>query len=246
MNSEWRTLPSLASLGVDAAPSKPRRSSIDPAVHAQLQVAIVDVVEADAKASVRRLALALAIELGKRTGLPEKELPSHNTLRAFIDRELRRRQREQEVGNDLLLDHSACGLLRPDRSTYTLFAIVDTASQIIMGAGLGDVADARAGYRLAARDALSRLGADDFRDLPWSDRVSRIQIVPGDDGTAPFQGVDLHGTAPGIGSNFTAERRAGDYLRKHVGSAIGVVPIWPARMGSAPPPRFRDRSRAEA
>lgn len=228
MNAKWREQKSLEALGVGAAPERERRSQFLPAVNEVLQSAVAEIVK-DTDASIRALALRLADSALQR-GVPPGELPGHNTLRSIVERARRDRLREQQVGNELLLDHAACGLQRPDGAPWTVFVIADAASQLILGASAGDAADSHEGYAAAASDALRRIKEPALETLLWADRLSRVQIVPGAGGANSFARVAKQAAAAGIGLNLTADRKAGRYLEQVIGRAIGVLPIWPARI----------------
>lgn len=236
MNAKWRERKSLEALGVGAAPERERRSQFLPSVNEVLQSALAEIV-VDNDASVRALALRLA-DAALERGVPPEELPGHNTLRSIVERARRERVREKEVGNELLLDHAACGLQHPDGAPWTVFAIVDAASQLILGASPGDAAHSEEGYAAAARDALRRIREPDLEGLPWADRLSRVQIVPGAGGAGPFARVVEDAAAAGVGLNITADRKAGRYLERLIGRAIGVLPIWPARISIASLPAW--------
>src|SRR5690606_21734796 len=126
MNARWRDGPSLAALGVGAQPERGRRSQFSPEVNAVLQSAAAEVASDD-DASVRALALRLA-DIARAKGLSEEDLPGHNTLRGIVERARRERDRRRKVGNQLLLDHAACGIMREDGSPWTAFVIVDAAT----------------------------------------------------------------------------------------------------------------------
>ena len=66
----------------------------------------------------------------------------------------------------------------------TAFVILDRASQVVIGAALGDVGDSVEGYGRAALDAFRRLHAGEFGRLRWEERMERAQIVAGTDKSA--------------------------------------------------------------
>lgn len=228
MNTLWRENRSLAALGVGAAPERERRSQFSPEVNAVLQSVVADIAR-DSDASVRSLALRLgaaALDLG----VSPDQLPGHNTLRTIVERARRDRLRENEVGNALLLDHAACGLKQPDGAPWTVFVIADAASQLILGAAPGEATVAAQGYSEAARDAMRRIHDPSFAALPWAERLSRMQVVPGGGTWDAFSNIIAEAAAIGVGLNLTADRKAGRYLEQVVGRAIGVLPIWPHRI----------------
>lgn len=241
MNARWRDGRSLAALGVGAQPERGRRSQFPPEVNAVLQSAVADVVRDDA-ASVRALALRLA-DIALAEGVPAGQLPGHNTLRGIVERARRDRHRRREVGTELLLDHAACGIMRDDGAPWTVFVIADAASQLILGAAPGSAGSVQRGYADAARDAVRRIGGPTFTNVSWADRIARVQLVPGAGDGAAFWRVVGEARSLGIGMNLTSDRKAGRYLERLAGRAIGVLPIWPARVGAADlPPWASERS----
>lgn len=221
MGKAWREQRSLASLGAFAGAPKTRVGKYD----AALKRALGTVVAAAPEASVRKLAL----DLEAASGIPPKEMPSHNTMRRYIEIELRRLQQKTKAGDDVMLDCSACTLTPTDSALLTIFAILDRWTQVVLGAALGDVADSRAGYALAARDAERRLGAGRFADLPWVGKMSRAEIVVGSD-VAGWADARAEFAAAGMGAPFepsTKKDRFGRYLRSLTGLRIGTVVVMP-------------------
>ncbi|MBA2920877.1 hypothetical protein GON01_02780 [Sphingomonas sp. MAH-20] len=232
MNKDWNAHRSLSALGVSAAPRARRMKAVRADLGANLQAAAAVVVDADEEASVRQLALDLENALRSNVG-SEVTLPSHNTLRSVIEAELRRRRRKGRPGEHLLLDHCGCGILRPDLTAYEMFAILDSATHLVIGASLGDGDEAMPGYSLAAADALERLGDQRLRRIDWAQRVAHAQVVPGEDD--PRVALDvLRGAAPGIGLNVT-KKGGGRYILSRVGPQLGVLPLWRTRPGLDPP-----------
>lgn len=241
MNARWRDGPSLAALGVGAQPERGRRSQFSPEVNAVLQSAAAEVASDD-DASVRALALRLA-DIARAKGLSEEDLPGHNTLRGIVERARRERDRRRKVGNQLLLDHAACGIMREDGSPWTAFVIVDAATQLILGAAPDGANAVECGYADAARDAARRIAASTLARVAWADRLAQVQLVPGAGNGAAFERVVAEARSIGIGLNLTSDRKAGRYLEHLVGRSIGVLPLWPARVGAAElPPWAAERA----
>ena len=92
---------------------------------------------------------------------------------------------------------------------------------------------------------MRRIREPDLEGLPWADRLSRVQIVPGAGGAGPFARVVEDAAAAGVGLNITADRKAGRYLERLIGRAIGVLPIWPARISIASLPAWAARTAQE-
>lgn len=236
MNARWREGRTLAALGVGAQPERARRSQFSPEVNEILQSAVSDVVR-DEKASVRALALRLE-DTVRSLGVADADVPGHNTLRAIVERARRDRLRRREVGNELLFDHAACGIARDDGAPWIVFVIADAASQLILGAAPGTAGSVERGYADAARDAMRRIGDPGFAKLKWADRLAAVQLVPGAEGSATLDRIAVEARSAGIGMNLTTDRKAGRYLKRLAGRGIGVLPIWPARVGAAEVPSW--------
>ena len=249
MAKAWRNDRSLAALGTFAAAPKSRVGKYD----ATIRKLVGEVIDADADASVRKLAIDLDSKL--RAAL-DRAGPSHNTLRRYVEEELRRRVRESSAGVDLQLDCCACTLTPSNERLFIAFVILDRATQVVLGADLGALADSRAGYREAALDALRRLDDSQFVRLPWVDSSARAEIVIGDDENAWTEmkkrlvDANLHA---GIELS-TKPNRFGRYLRPATGLRIGTVVFFPIRTGedgktgvraSSSLMEFRERLRVE-
>lgn len=230
MAKAWREDRSLASLGTFAAAPKSRLRWYDAAIRRIVGM----VVDADAGASVRKLSIDLAGRLEVPSG--EKE-PSHNTLRRYVEEELRRREREASAGVELQLDCCACKLTPGDDEVYIAFVILDRATQVVLGAELGRRAESREGYRVAARDALRRLDDGEFLRLPWVDVWARAQIVVGDD-QGVWEETKRRLTAAQLRAGIelsNKDSRFGRYLRPATGLRIGTVVFLPTRTGEDRP-----------
>ena len=220
MGKAWRDAPSLASLGTFAGAPKTRVGQHDAVIRKVLGA----VVTADPEASVRKLALDL-----EAASAIAKDPPSHNTFRRYIEEEKRRRNQTSRAGYELMLDCSACTLTPSDTALLTLFAILDRETQVILGAALGDVADSRAGYAQAARDASRRLEASRFARLPWVERMERAEVVAGQDLDA-WTDARADAAAADVGAPLepsTREKRFGRYLRPLTGLRVGTVVVLP-------------------
>ena len=220
MGKAWRETRSLASLGTFAGAPKTRVGRHD----ATIRKALASVVSADPEGSVRKLALDL-----EAASAITDDPPSHNTFRRYVEEEKRRRQQRSQAGYELMLDCSACTLTPSDTDLLTVFAILDRGTQVILGASLGDIADSRAGYAAAARDAMDRLERGELADLPWVGRMERAEIVVGQD-VAAWDRVRDEAADAGVGAPLepsTRENRFGRYLRPLTGLRIGTVVVMP-------------------
>lgn len=222
MAKAWRQKPSLAALGTFAKSS--RRPDPRETVLRQM---VAKVLGPYPTGSVRQNALALgeAYEAahGGKVGL--------SMLRRVVENELRRREIERRLGNEIQFDCSACSVLRSDETPYTLFAVIDRGSQLVLGAALGDVRSSEAGYAAACRDGLRRIESNAFDDLPWLERVARMELVAGLDAER-WANLRTEMAAAGVAAPVepsTRPNRFGRYLRNAVGERFGRIDMWYGR-----------------
>lgn len=224
----WRERRSLASLGSYASARRPRQRYDTETTNA-LQAVVARVVEDNPDASVARLAQLLAEE----SRLPAKKLPSRNTLRLLVERELRRRVETREAGYEVLFDCSAISFPRVDGLAHTMFVIIDSGTHLILGHAVGDVGDSLSGYRAAASDAMARMPQLSNGRSLWADHLERSQLVPGDDREAITKLANGLETTVGASAPqlLTSDRPYGRYIRKHLGLKLGPIRIIPSRTG---------------
>lgn len=222
MAKAWADAPSLKVLGVLATAPRTRRSKHDDLLSQRAS----ELIDAYPGQSVRQLAL----KLGETPGLGDKP-PTYNTLRRFVDDEIRKRSRKALPGKYVGFDCCACSMQRMDGSEYALFAIVDQESHLILGAALGDAADSRRGYADAAADGLRRMGRSPLAGLAWLDRVEGFQLVVGVDGER-WNDIRREIVAAGVRAPIepsTRRQRFGRYLKPAVGSRLGRIALSPNR-----------------
>lgn len=236
MAKAWEADRSLAALGTFAKSSR----RLDPREVALRQI-VAKVLGPDPNGSVRRMAM----KLGEAHSSSGGEKVGLSMLRRVVEFELRRRDAEGRLGADIQFDCAACSILRRDDTPYTLFAILDRGSQLVLGAALGDVADSSAGYAEACRDALRRLAAGEFDDLPWAGRVVRMELVAGLDADR-WANLRPRMAAAGVSAPVepsTRPGRFGRYLRSAVGERLGLVDMWYGRtIADDRAPKVSDRS----
>lgn len=226
MHAAWRQNRSLASLGTFAAVPRTRVLSY----HDDLKELVASVVDGDPGGSVRRLALALGEAYGRKTGAPEADWPSYNTLRKFAEAELRSRMRSDEPGSDVRFDCCACHLPHSE-DIFVAFLIIDKATRAVLGGALADPDHSRKGYGLAARDAVRRLAAPPLNALRWSAELGHSEIVIGRDVAFWSDHVQRMNKA-GLSGQLqpaTAARRFGLYVRRYLGDRLGRVRFAPGR-----------------
>lgn len=222
MAKAWRERRSLAALGTFAGSSRrpdPRQSA--------LQSIVPEVLGPWPTGSVRQM----AIKLGEASAAQGGGKVGDSMLRRVVEEELRRRDAERRLGNDIQFDCSACSVLRPDGSPYTLFAVLDRGSQLLLGAAMGDVGDSRTGHAAACRDARRRIDAKAYDGLPWVDRPSRMELVVGLDADR-WTGLRDEMAAAGLSAPVepsTKPSRFGRYLRNAVGDRLGRIDLWYGR-----------------
>jgi hypothetical protein len=226
--ADWRRQPSLGSLGVFAAAGG-RATKLDPASVNALQAVVADVVSLGGGASVdelvRRMVTAAA--------LPAESVPSRFKLRSIVEAELRRVSARHDAGAEIALDCVATTMPGSDRRPHVAFLLMDRGTRLILGAAVGDVDEARAGYAAAARDAQRRI-TDVGSRLPWAARLVRAEITAGNDVDACVMLVGEINAALGSArvQLATAERRFGAYARRIVGDSLGRISFTPARTGA--------------
>ena len=237
MAKAWREARSLSSLGTFAKSS--RRT--DPREVA-LQRIVARVIGKWPTGSVRQMAM----ELGHAFEQAGGGKVGTSMLRRVVEDELRRREVEGQLGNEIQFDCAACSLLRPDDTPYTLFAVLDRGSQLLLGAALGDVADSRSGYAVAAVDALRRIESGVFDGLPWVDAVARMALVAGLDADH-WVALQARMATSGVSAPVqpsTSPKRFGRYLKPAVGDRLGRLDMWYGRTvpDDARAPKVADRS----
>nr|WP_314471486.1 hypothetical protein [uncultured Sphingomonas sp.] len=237
MAKAWREARSLSSLGTFAKSSR----RIDPREIA-LQRIVARVIGRFPTGSVRQMALDLGQAFeeagGGKVGL--------SMLRRVVEEELRRREVEGQLGNEIQFDCAACSLLRLDDTPYTLFVVLDRGSQLLLGAALGDVSNSPAGYAAAATDALRRIGSGHFDGLPWVDAVARMVLVAGLDADR-WVALQSEMASAGVKAPVqpsTSPKRFGRYLKPAVGDRLGRLDMWYGRTvpDDARAPKIADRS----
>ncbi len=226
MHRDWRDNRSLASIGTSAV--MPRSRTL--AYHNDLLPLVVEVVDADPEASVRKLAMALDEVVGARLGLEPEDRPSYNTLRKFAEVEQRRRHREASPGNEVVFDCCACTLPHAE-GVFVAYLILDRGTHAVLGAALGTAEASRLGYSNAAKDALGRIGRKPLTNLSWTEKLARSQLVPGVDEEA-WRGIGQEMADVGGGGNFQlaqSRRRFGTYVRRLFGDRMGRVKFMPGK-----------------
>jgi hypothetical protein len=227
----WPNERSLRSLGAYAVATR-SRERFKPEVVNALQAVVAEVVRdnADAPASVAKLAQLL----GERSGLPAGDLPKKNTLRLYVEREIRRVRETRQAGQEILFDCSATSLRRKDGDRHTVFMVIDRGTRLILGHSVGSPAESASGYAAAARDAQRRIGSGSFPGRLWSPRLVNAQLVPGTD----IDGVrklmqQVYREPAGSTPQVVGQGTYGRYMREHVGLKLGPIQLVPARTGDA-------------
>ncbi|UZK68776.1 hypothetical protein OKW76_12100 [Sphingomonas sp. S1-29] len=232
MARAWSANRSLESLGAYVSATKPR-SSLKPHVNQALMAVVKQVVEAQSNQG--NSIATLAKKLGAASNLPAKDVPSANTLRAFIEREQRRRRNTKLAGTQVLFDLSATSLLRDDGRPHVAFLAIDDGTGLILGHAIGLAEESRAGYQAAAQNSLSRILAALRAKTIWSETMERSQIVPGVDAPAiASMSSRIKGEIGGAAPQLTAEDKQGGYIRRHTGLKLGSIRMLPSRTGAAP------------
>ncbi len=237
MHRQWRENRSLSSIGASAAMSRTRALSH----HDLLQRRVVEVVdqaqaaagEVGKDASVRQLVLALE-QVAPLTSKGKKL--SYNTLRKFVEAELRRRLAEQKPGNEIMFDCCSCLLPHAGDSPFIAFLVLDKATRAILGFSFGNASESRHGYARAAEVALTRLSRKPFIGLDWAERLERSEVVIGTD-TDAWSDIRAEMTAAGLRGQLqpsTSSQRFGRYVRKLIGDRAGRVKFLPGKTAKEP------------
>jgi hypothetical protein len=224
----WGERRSLASVGASASTTRTRQR-MDSEVAGAVQAAVVKVV---AESSGDSMA-ALIRRVSEVAGV--KKAP--NTLRPFVERELRRLAQRKLAGEEIFFDCVATSLRRSDGTGHVAFLVIDAGTGLIRGHAVGDASASAAGYAAAARNAQDVI----FGTLPpseiWADETRRSQIVPGGDASAIEGLVALaRDEAGGIAPQIVRAGSYGRYVRAAVGLKIGPIRLLPARTGTDSPP----------
>lgn len=220
--SEWRSAPSLGSLGAFTGAGAARQRLNPDAVNA-LQAVIADVYAVNKGASISQL-VRLMVEA---SGVDEAILPGIQRLRGIVEAEMRRDAATGEAGHAMKGDVTAINLPREDGRPHLMFVLIDEGTRLVLGAWTQGELDEESGYRGAAIDAEQRI-ASSLSGLKWADRLTRMEfkVREADAGMALRRRMSEAGVrAPAQG----APKRYGRYFRDLIGQRIGRVEPTPAR-----------------
>ncbi|QCB43243.1 hypothetical protein E5673_14255 [Sphingomonas sp. PAMC26645] len=227
MARAWPNERSLRTLGTYAVATQ-SRERFKPEVVAAIQAVVTDVVRFNEGVSVARLVQVLA----ERSGLPAENLPKKNTLRVFVERELRRVREVKQAGHEILFDCCATSMRRADGRRHDIFVIIDAGTRLILGLAVGDTTNSAAGYAEAARDALHRVAEDAFPGSIWATRIERSQLVPGEDSDQIRIVAAKLVAAIGRGvPQVVGQGTYGRYIREHIGLKLDAIQMLPGRTG---------------
>ncbi|RZK03390.1 MAG: hypothetical protein EOO76_03065 [Novosphingobium sp.] len=231
LGKKWRETQSILALGT-ANKVPARRNRLDGDVVNSLQAAVPNIVKERDGASISELVRRLA-----QTDVGGKDMLGTSTLRAMVEREIRRLESKGQPGFRFVLDITAVGVKNSDGGLYTMFAVIDAASRIVVGFATGSVDDSRDGYRAAAKDALARLDRPGLRSLGWSETTARADIVTGEDVEALTSLVLSHSDLRRHAqlSLTDGKRRLGRYFREFVGNQIGRMRLLPVKVADTQP-----------
>ncbi|MEG4930200.1 hypothetical protein QUA99_25230 [Microcoleus sp. F10-B2] len=224
--ADWREAPGLDAIGAFAGTAGGIKSSrLDPNVVNALQAVVAEVVKFNQGASVSQLVRLMV----QRAGVSEDRLPSELRLRKFVEDEQRRVSATGMAGHGIKFDCTAIDIPQADRRPYVMFACIDTGTRAVLGVAVRETALAVEGYAMAAADALDRI-SNELNDLPWTDRVARIEITAGIDLDPSADLVRSIGEQIGaLVQLASSPKRFGRYLRDSVGDGLGRIRFTPAR-----------------
>ncbi len=232
MARAWSEKRSLASVGAFASTTQTRQR-IEPEVAQALQAAVVEIVAANPNDSVA----ALVRRLAEQTGA--KKAP--NTLRPFVERELRRIEQKGLAGQEIQFDCTATSLRRVDGSHHVAFLVIDAGSSMIIGHSIGDVSSSAAGYAAAAADSRSRILKGLLPRNIWAAATERSQLVPGTDveALAALSG-NIRNELGGVAPQLLRAGSYGRYARQQFSLKIGPIRLLPNRtVENAPPTEWK-------
>lgn len=222
--ADWRATPSIDALGAFAGAGVAARAYSDPAVVNALQAVVGRVVETNGGAKVSELVRLMVA----RAGFAAPPL-GPTKLRAIVTDEQRRRAATGDAGHAVRLDCVAVNLPREGGRPWIMFCCLDQGTGAILGAAMSAEPVTREGYRLAARNALDRMGTS-LAGLPWAIRLARVEMTAGVDVDEAILLRDELMTAGVTGAQVAQkEKRFGQYVRATVGERIGRIAITPKR-----------------
>lgn len=225
MASAWRRRKDLAALGVFAK-SQDRASRLDARAVNLLQSLVPKVVDADPDRSIESLRASLLAQVNQVAAAtippiePSLRIPSRMVVRRMIERELARRAAESLICHDVAFDHCPLSLIDEAGVRFTLFAIVDRATGLLLGVSMGQLPDSVAGYAGAANDALDRIprlsGASE-----WADATQRVELSAGPEAGTAAVAAAILAVPGGPDLNLATGGAAGRYLRAALGDRLG-------------------------
>lgn len=225
MASAWRKRAGLAALGVFAK-SQDRRSRLDPRAVNLLQSLLPRIIASDPRPSIdsmREMAVAqvkAAAAAASPPFDPALRIPSRMVVRRMIERGLGRSEAEALVGYDVAFDRCPLSLVDETGVRFTLFAVVDRATGLLLGVSLGQLPDSVAGFAAAAHDALDRLPRMSGLGA-WAEATQRVELWAGPEADGAAVAAAIAGVPGGPDLNIATEGTPGRYLRAAVGDRLG-------------------------
>lgn len=225
----WREERCLEALGAVAGSGGGQKSSrLDPEAVNALQAVVASVVQLNQGASVSQLVRLMV----QAADVSEKSLPGPIRLRKFVEDEQRRVAATGEAGHAIRLDCTAIDIPREGGRPFIMFACIDPGTRLVFGAAVLEEPKAGKGYAQAAADALRRI-VRDLNHLPWSRRLTRMEVTAGTDIDASVALVEILANRTKANVQLARKpKRFGRYLRAAVGGSIGRVIFTPARTES--------------
>jgi len=221
--ADWRATPSLESLGAQVGSGASARSQVDGDAVNALQAVVAKVVRMNGDASVSELVRLMVAA----SGLPGERPLGVVRMRTIVETELRRRRSRAAAGNHVRIDITGINLPREGGGAHVMFACLDVGTGAILGAVIGETAQALDGYKRLAGDSLARI-AGPLADLPWTKRLENMEIVAG----VPKSETDelyLRMEEAGLASVVQLATKFGKYFKAAVGASLGRIEITPGR-----------------
>ncbi|HZG09092.1 MAG TPA: hypothetical protein VEZ70_08950 [Allosphingosinicella sp.] len=227
--AEWRSSPSLASLGIFAG-ARARRSKLGDDVLDALSAAARQVVLLHGDMSTR----ALVDRMVRFARLPDDvKLPGMTKLREIVQAEQRRIASSMPLGQVLFSDCVAISLPRADGRPHIAFLCMDAGTGAVLGVGVGTIDEVVSGHARAANDAL-RMIDDSGAQWRWSNVFSVMRVTAGED-VARISKLMHELNVRYRDTHFIlerGERRYGRLIAKAVGPRLGRVTFTPTRTSS--------------
>lgn len=223
----WPEKRLLSSLGAYALVAKPR-AGLKPHQKIALHDVVAQVIKADANQGDS--IAELARKLGKASKLSVNDIPSKNTLRSFIEKELRQLRNTGLAGSEIVFDLSATSLRRYDNLPHVVFLAIDAGTGIILGHAIGCAKENALGYKSAASAALKTITEITGRKSIWARKFERCQMaIALDLPDMEKMSAQIKSRTGAMLFESAADVSHGHFIRQHLGLNLGLIRLMPSR-----------------